>query len=524
MKKLKQLLLIIGIIFTLTSLSFADVGDWNSYDSYDSYDYSRNDDDYSWDDDDDDYSYNSNNDDDYQSTPKITDESYEYDETWNEATVIPVDGYLEINYRHTTPNYYFYYLSTFKAPKESGIYFLPKGTIEKTVRIKKTALSYDYDIIYDKQDSTHTINNPLNKEVKSEEFYLTPDYEKVLHEEIYPGNTSTDKADSYELNDYFYYKKLDESGKEIVYKVYKDLIKIDSTKYGGFILYEKDYIYFTSSDEIDKYDEYREYYINKTTGEIVDVGEWNIVIEEGNEWMFPLFIVLAIIFNPFGIVVMVAVIAYFWGKVSRRNQSSKIESSLDNEVKQELELIDKLEQSDPNFNKDEFMQWVDSVFMELQIAWTNKDVDKLKTLEDNALYATHKAQLERYIKDKKTNHIERIAIRDKVINGYKEDDGLEFIDLTLWVEMIDYIKDDVTGNVIKGRTEDRLMMEYDIVFKRKKGVKTDTVGELETVNCPSCGAPIDISASAVCEYCNSVVNTSNHSWVMSQYKGRNVYR
>jgi len=222
---------------------------------------------------------------------------------------------------------------------------------------------------------------------------------------------------------------------------------------------------------------------------------------------------------------LVVVVIIFWSNKKKKKNTNYAPSSNDTVLpKIDLSSIDTLEQNDPNFNKDEFMQWVDSVFMELQTAWTNKDVEKIKTLEDNALYATHKAQLERYIKDKKTNYIERIAIRDKAINGYKEDDGFEFIDLTLTVEMVDYIKDDVTGNVIKGRTEDRLMMEYNIVFKRKKGVKTDSVGELETVNCPSCGAPIDISASAVCEYCNNVVNTSNHSWVISQYKGRNVYR
>ena len=363
--------------------------------------------------------------------------------------------------------------------------------------------------------------------IKSEDFYLTPDYEKVLHEEVYPGNTSTERDKSHILNDYFYYKKLDKAGKEIVYKVYKDLIKIDSTKYDGFVLYEKDYTYFISSSEFGKSDEYREYYINKETGEIVHVGEWNIVVEEGTEGFFPIIAIFTVIGTIIGIafnIFIVVVIIKFIISCIKGSKESTIVSKDIPEKKQELASIDKLEESDPNFNKDEFMQWVDSVFMELQTAWTNKDVDKLKTLEDNALYSTHRAQLERYIKDKKTNHIERIAIREKEINGYKEDDGFEFIDLTLWVEMVDYIKDDVTGNVIKGRTEDRLMMEYNIVFKRKKGVKTDTVGELETVNCPSCGAPIDISASAVCEYCNNVVNTSNHSWVISQYKGRNVYR
>lgn len=525
---MKKLILIATIICMLFTVTIADVGDWNSYDSYDSYDYSSDDNDYSWDDDDDDYSYRrNNNDDDYKSAPKITDESYEYDESWEQPTVIPVDGYPEINYRNTTPNYYFYHLSTFKAPKSGG-YFEPKGTIKKTVRIKKTALSYDYDVIYDREDESHTINNPLNKEVKTEDFYLTPDYEKVLHEELCPGNTSTDQANSYKLNDYFYYKKLDETGKEIVYKVYKDLVKIDAknvVKYKGIFIYEKDYTPFVTAEDIGKIEgvDGVDYYINNSTNQIVATSWWTINIEKGIEWTLPFIIVFSLLFNPIGLIIIVTIIAALIEKSKKRTSIQRREcTTIENN--QELESIDKLEQSDINFNLDEFLQWVESVFMELQIAWTNKDVEKIKILEDNALYSTHKAQLERYIKDKKTNYIERIAIVEREINGYKEEDGFEFIDLTLWVEMIDYIKDDVTGEVIKGRTDDRLMMEYDIVFKRKKGVMTDTVGEIETVNCPSCGAPVDISASAVCEYCNNVINTSNHSWVISKYKGRNVYR
>jgi len=514
MKKTKNLILISLIICILSASALADVGDWNSYDSYDSYDYSSNDDDdYSWDDDDD-YSYSSN-DDDYDNSTKveITDESYEYDESWENPVVIPVEGYTYIEYKNTTPNYYLYYLSN---DKES-----------KTVRIKKTALSYDYDVIYDKDTYNYTINNPLGKKVKKETFNLSSEYELCLHEDIYPKN---DKIKSYILNDYIYLKNKSEKGEEVIYKVNTDLIKFNSIEYQGILLNTRKYTYLFSVEELGRSNITNmgnEYYMNYETGEIIETTGFIIPIDAKEDWMMPFQaigqLILGILCSCFWPIVVVVII--FWSNKKKKKNTNYAPSSNDTVLpKIDLSSIDTLEQNDPNFNKDEFMQWVDSVFMELQTAWTNKDVEKIKTLEDNALYATHKAQLERYIKDKKTNYIERIAIRDKAINGYKEDDGFEFIDLTLTVEMVDYIKDDVTGNVIKGRTEDRLMMEYNIVFKRKKGVKTDSVGELETVNCPSCGAPIDISASAVCEYCNNVVNTSNHSWVISQYKGRNVYR
>ena len=61
-----------------------------------------------------------------------------------------------------------------------------------------------------------------------------------------------------------------------------------------------------------------------------------------------------------------------------------------------------------------------------------------------------------------------------------------------------------------------MVYEWDIT--RTTGHKTEEVkkDELGRTVCPSCGAPLDINASARCEYCGSVIKSSDHDWVISR--------
>ena len=52
--------------------------------------------------------------------------------------------------------------------------------------------------------------------------------------------------------------------------------------------------------------------------------------------------------------------------------------------------------------------------------------------------------------------------------------------------------------------------DYTIRVKTKEGSS-----ELNTANCPNCGAPTQITSAGKCEYCNSIVTTGEFSWVLN---------
>ena len=79
-----------------------------------------------------------------------------------------------------------------------------------------------------------------------------------------------------------------------------------------------------------------------------------------------------------------------------------------------------------------------------------------------------------------------------------------------------YIKDEKTGNVLKGNTETRLTHTYILTFVRKRGVLTQAGGpKVASANCPNCGAPTKVALAGKCEYCGSLIKIEDHGWVLS---------
>ena len=92
----------------------------------------------------------------------------------------------------------------------------------------------------------------------------------------------------------------------------------------------------------------------------------------------------------------------------------------------------------------------------------------------------------------------------------------DVLTVVLKSRMNDYIIDETTGKIVKGdKTTDRYST-YKLDFIRTTGEKTKPGSiEINTTNCPNCGAPTQITSSGKCEYCGSVITTGEHSWALS---------
>ena len=109
--------------------------------------------------------------------------------------------------------------------------------------------------------------------------------------------------------------------------------------------------------------------------------------------------------------------------------------------------------------------------------------------------------------------MEDIKVNYAKIIGFKMDNEKESIVVLLNSSMIDYIIDEDTKKVLKGSKTKVLTNTYKLTFIRKKGYKT-TSNERK-INCPNCGAFTKITSSGRCEYCNSVITTGEHDWVLN---------
>lgn len=177
---------------------------------------------------------------------------------------------------------------------------------------------------------------------------------------------------------------------------------------------------------------------------------------------------------------------------------------------------------DPAFSEEAFLGWTREVFMKIQQAWSTRDWKVIRPFESNELFSQHSAQLQEYINNNKINVIEKVAIKSCSLRSFKQDGDKEVVTVYLQAVMRDYVIDATTRNVLESDPNTDWNMKYIMTFIRKAGVKTSVgTSNKSTTNCPNCGAPTQITSAGQCEYCDSVITTGEHDWVLSDIKGVN---
>lgn len=186
------------------------------------------------------------------------------------------------------------------------------------------------------------------------------------------------------------------------------------------------------------------------------------------------------------------------------------------------EISNVLMKYDPAFSSEKFLSWAKEAFITLQTAWSERDFDKVRNFEKEELFNQHKRQLDEYISKGWINELSRININQAYLFKYVRDNDYEYLTVYFDTRMGDYIKDEKTGNIIKGDPTRDYYLKYLYTFMRKTGVLTDPAKSNKSVtNCPNCGAPTTVTSSGQCEYCGSVITTGEFDWVLSDITGVN---
>lgn len=230
-----------------------------------------------------------------------------------------------------------------------------------------------------------------------------------------------------------------------------------------------------------------------------------------SEWdFFDLFIAVIIL-------MIVLYITFRKGKSDQKYQRPVIHKDKDYiGYVDEIVIENKIKSIDANFNKEEFISWAKDIFVQLQMAWTKRDWEEIRLYETNELFEQHKTQLQGYINNGTINVMDRICVNYAKLNRFEQTADKDILSIALNSSMIDYIKDEKTGAVLKGNTENRLTNTYRLTFIRKKGVLTQAGGpKVASANCPNCGAPTKVALAGKCEYCGSIIKIEDHGWVLS---------
>ena len=202
--------------------------------------------------------------------------------------------------------------------------------------------------------------------------------------------------------------------------------------------------------------------------------------------------------------------------IKQQYEQVRNNSIYDNGPDRSSAILEEIHKHDPNFNADKFKSYAKDVFIKLQNAWTERDWEKIRAFESNELFEQHKAQLDGYIKNNQINVMERICVNWVRMISYEKTGGKEILSVTINSRMGDYIIDATTKEVVRGNKFNEYTNTYVMQFVRTEGVLTPESGDqVNTTNCPNCGAPTKVMTSGRCEFCNSVITTTKHGWVLN---------
>ena len=171
---------------------------------------------------------------------------------------------------------------------------------------------------------------------------------------------------------------------------------------------------------------------------------------------------------------------------------------------------------DPQFSEESMKEKLSNLYVQMQNCCTARDISPLRPYLTDALYAQYERQTEALKTQGRTNYVDRISVMDVSLMGFKQDDVNDIIVARLKTRIVDYTLDDNTGKLVSGNQTAEKFMDYEWTLARKKGFVSGS--EEETVNCPNCGAPVNINKTAQCEYCGSVLSVDNYDWVLTTVK------
>lgn len=225
-------------------------------------------------------------------------------------------------------------------------------------------------------------------------------------------------------------------------------------------------------------------------------------------------------------IIVISIVITAMNKKNRRNdmynRNRKFFESVNRINNREIEcydpnLIKKIKAVDPEFNEEKFLTFAKNLYVRLQNAWTERNWEPMRTYESVELFEQHRLQLQAYIDTNRINVVDRIAVNYAKLYDFKQEGGKDILSINLKATKKDYIIDATTKEVLEGNKIDDRVTVYRMVFERKTGILTETATEeLETTNCPNCGAPTNITSSGKCEYCGSLITTDNHDWVLTR--------
>lgn len=151
------------------------------------------------------------------------------------------------------------------------------------------------------------------------------------------------------------------------------------------------------------------------------------------------------------------------------------------------------------------------VFTTLQAAWSAQKLEGMRPFETDALFQSHRFWVQEYQRQQLKNRVDNVDVEAVELCRVQKDGAHVAATLRITASCIDTTVD-ASGKLISGNARTpRRFSEYWTFVKH-----ADAKGSSSLVNCPNCGAPLQVSQTGVCEHCQSKLTLGRFDWVASR--------
>lgn len=160
------------------------------------------------------------------------------------------------------------------------------------------------------------------------------------------------------------------------------------------------------------------------------------------------------------------------------------------------------------------------IFFELQRAWSEQDLDRLRPYETDSLFQNHSYWVREYQKQGLRNELDRVSIQRLELVKIRSDKYYDAITCRIFASMTDCTRRVNDGSLVCGSpSKIKRFSEY-WTFIRGRGAKDHQRGDRV---CPNCGATLKITMAGECDYCDSKLTSGQFDWVLSEIQQDEEY-
>jgi uncharacterized tellurite resistance protein B-like protein/predicted RNA-binding Zn-ribbon protein involved in translation (DUF1610 family) len=180
-------------------------------------------------------------------------------------------------------------------------------------------------------------------------------------------------------------------------------------------------------------------------------------------------------------------------------------------------VIGQIQQRDPDFEQETFLQRVANGFLTIQQAWSEQDLRRCRAFISDGVRERFELYIAMQQAEGIRNRLRNFSVVNSEIVSVTTDRHFDSIHVRITASAISYNEDLKTGRRVSGNS-DTIPITFTEIwsFSRMPGVKTNPEASIMQGRCPNCGGPVDIVDKAECSQCQSIVNSGQYDWVLAE--------